>query len=175
MRRPSEINCTGLPISGAISAPWPQVCTCNAPIQLPIAYISKCKINHSFLHYLVFAPHLHAEVVHLLLQIQSALPVDQLVFSPSQSKMAFVPTTSFTGLRVRAAAPRVCHAPVRVAKWRMSEEGKGFGGGEATRDPTPTEIDPNDPKGKQKAIHHAETFADYQARVAREKAEKEAK
>ena len=31
----------------------------------------------------------------------------------------------------------------------MNEGGKGFGGGEATRDPEPTEIDPNDPKGKQ--------------------------
>merc|ERR1719443_2642218 len=39
--------------------------------------------------------------------------------------------------------------------------GKGFGGGEATRDPAPTQIDPNDPKGKQQAIHKAESFADY--------------
>jgi len=46
--------------------------------------------------------------------------------------------------------------------------GKGFGGGEATRDPAPTEIDPNDPKGKQQAIHKAESFADY---LARRKAE----
>jgi hypothetical protein len=44
------------------------------------------------------------------------------------------------------------------------EHGKGFGGGEATRDPAPTYIDPNDPKGKQTAIHHAESFADYLAR-----------
>ena len=29
--------------------------------------------------------------------------------------------------------------------------GKGFGGGEATRDPEPTYVDPNDPKGKQQA------------------------
>jgi hypothetical protein len=29
-------------------------------------------------------------------------------------------------------------------------EGKGFGGGEATRNPDATTIDPNDPKGKQK-------------------------
>ena len=41
----------------------------------------------------------------------------------------------------------------------MGEGGKGFGGGEATRDPTPTQIDPNDPKGKQQAIHKAESFA----------------
>ena len=42
--------------------------------------------------------------------------------------------------------------------------GKGFGGGEATRDPEPTVIDPNDPKGKQQAIHKAESFAEYLAK-----------
>jgi len=42
--------------------------------------------------------------------------------------------------------------------------GKGFGGGEATRDPEPTYVDPSDPKGKQQAIHKAESFADYLAR-----------
>eukprot|EP00966_Prymnesium_polylepis_P040343 936236-Prymnesium_polylepis.1 len=42
--------------------------------------------------------------------------------------------------------------------------GKGFGGGEATRDPMPTAIDPNDPKGKQQAIHKAESFAEYLAK-----------
>ena len=42
--------------------------------------------------------------------------------------------------------------------------GKGFGGGEATRDPTPTVYDPNDPKGKQQAIHKAESFAEYLAK-----------
>ena len=40
----------------------------------------------------------------------------------------------------------------------------GFGGGEATRDPEPTVIDPNDPKAKQQAIHKAESFADYLAK-----------
>ena len=42
--------------------------------------------------------------------------------------------------------------------------GKGFGGGEATRDPGPTYYDPNDPKGKQQAIHKAESFAEYLAK-----------
>ena len=42
--------------------------------------------------------------------------------------------------------------------------GKGFGGGEATRDPAPTLLDPKDPKGKQTAIHKAERFADYLAK-----------
>merc|ERR1712051_586803 len=51
-------------------------------------------------------------------------------------------------------------APAPVA----SHGGKGFGGGEATRDPEPTVYDPNDPKGKQQAIHKAESFADYLAR-----------
>jgi hypothetical protein len=46
----------------------------------------------------------------------------------------------------------------------LAEHGKGFGGGEATRDPAPTVVDPNDPKGKQQAIHHAESFADYLAK-----------
>ena len=38
-----------------------------------------------------------------------------------------------------------------VSKVAMSE-GKGFGGGEATRDPEPTFVDPNDPKGKQRML-----------------------
>jgi len=42
--------------------------------------------------------------------------------------------------------------------------GKGFGGGEATRNPDATVIDPNDPKAKQGAIHKAESFAEYLAR-----------
>ena len=46
----------------------------------------------------------------------------------------------------------------------MGEGGKGFGGGEATRDPAPTSVDPNDPKGKQQAIHKAESFAEYLAK-----------
>ena len=46
----------------------------------------------------------------------------------------------------------------------MMSGGKGFGGGEATRDPEPTAIDPNDPKGKQQAIHKAESFAEYLAK-----------
>ena len=45
-----------------------------------------------------------------------------------------------------------------------SHGGKGFGGGEATRDPEPTVVDPNDPKGKQQAIHAAESFAEYLAK-----------
>jgi hypothetical protein len=60
--------------------------------------------------------------------------------------------------------------PDRFLPPHMSGAGKGFGGGEATRDPTPTYIDPNDPKGKQGAIHKAESFSDYLARRAAEAA-----
>ena len=52
---------------------------------------------------------------------------------------------------------------VSMSKVTMSE-GKGFGGGEATRDPEPTDVDPTDPKGKQQAIHKAESFAEYLAK-----------
>ena len=58
-------------------------------------------------------------------------------------------------------------APAMTSKVMRSRmvvmDGKGFGGGEATRDPEPTHIDPNDPKSKQQAIHKAESFADYLA------------
>merc|ERR1719227_14045 len=58
----------------------------------------------------------------------------------------------------------VMPSKLSMSKVAMSEGGKGFGGGEATRDPEPTEVDPNDPKGKQQAIHKAESFAEYLAR-----------
>ena len=54
--------------------------------------------------------------------------------------------------------------PSKVARSRVVMDGKGFGGGKATRDSAPTTIDPNDPKGKQQAIFKAESFADYLAR-----------
>merc|ERR1719284_17609 len=44
------------------------------------------------------------------------------------------------------------------------EGGRSKFGGEAPRDPEPTVVDPNDPKGKQQAIHKAESFADYLAK-----------
>jgi hypothetical protein len=53
---------------------------------------------------------------------------------------------------------------LRHSKVLMSGSGKGFGGGEATRDPEPTVYDPSDPKGKQQAIHKAESFAEYLAK-----------
>jgi len=37
-----------------------------------------------------------------------------------------------------------------------------------TRDPTPTTIDPNDPKSKQTHIPEGESFAEYMARRAKE-------
>merc|ERR1719213_1419123 len=54
----------------------------------------------------------------------------------------------------------------KVSQSAISMGGKGFGGGEATRDPEPTLVDPNDPKGKQQAIHKAESFAEYLAKRA---------
>jgi len=61
------------------------------------------------------------------------------------------------------AAAASAPAPAPAARVKP-EGGKGFGGGEATRDPAPTVIDPNDPKGKQQAIHKAESFSDYLAK-----------
>ncbi len=60
-------------------------------------------------------------------------------------------------------APAMPASKVSMSKVLMNE-GKGFGGGEATRDPEPTKYDPNDPKGKQQAIHKAESFAEYLAK-----------
>jgi hypothetical protein len=61
------------------------------------------------------------------------------------------------GFMVGAGGPLHCRANVVMG-------GKGFGGGEATRDPAPTMYDPNDPKGKQQAIHKAESFSEYLAK-----------
>lgn len=68
---------------------------------------------------------------------------------------AFAPVSAFTGVSVRPAAQAVSTRPARTARFTMMSgvhegPGKGFGGGEATRDPSPSYIDPNDPKGKQK-------------------------
>ena len=68
----------------------------------------------------------------------------------------------------------VMPSKVTQSKIAMSGGGPGSGdhgdggrskfGGEATRDPEPTAYDPNDPKGKQQAIHKAESFAEYLAK-----------
>lgn len=55
-------------------------------------------------------------------------------------------------------------APPSSGSFAVMHGGKGFGGGEATRDPEPTVYDLNDPKGKQQAIHKAESFAEYLAK-----------
>lgn len=68
------------------------------------------------------------------------------------------------GLSSAFMAPAMPLSKVQMSKVMMGEGGKGFGGGEATRDPEATTIDPNDPKGKQQAIHKAESFADYLAK-----------
>jgi len=63
-----------------------------------------------------------------------------------------------------ASAPAAAAPAPAAAASNVAHGGKGFGGGEATRDPAPTVVDPNDPKGKQQAIHKAESFADYLAK-----------
>jgi hypothetical protein len=71
------------------------------------------------------------------------------------------------GKAAPAPAPAARGAPAPAAKAAApaaTHGGKGFGGGEATRDPAPTYVDPNDPKGKQQAIHKAESFAEYLAK-----------
>jgi len=62
------------------------------------------------------------------------------------------------------AAPPAAYVPPPSPPPPAKHGGKGFGGGEATRDPAPTAYDPNDPKGKQQAIHKAESFAEYLAK-----------
>merc|ERR1719198_384686 len=71
------------------------------------------------------------------------------------------PSASAPAPPAPAAAPAASAAP---AADNVAHGGKGFGGGEATRDPAPTVVDPNDPKGKQQAIHKAESFSDYLAK-----------
>ena len=78
----------------------------------------------------------------------------------------------FLSVAILVSASSAFVAPIAPSKLTMSSvamnvhtgAGKGFGGGEATRDPQATFVDPNDPKGKQQAIHKAESFADYLAR-----------
>ena len=65
-----------------------------------------------------------------------------------------------------AASVSVQGSVVASAPAAVPHGGKGFGGGEATRDPAPTLVDPNDPKGKQQAIHKAESFAEYLSKRA---------
>ena len=73
----------------------------------------------------------------------------------------FLLLAMFLALTTAFMAPAVPASKSRIV---MQHGGKGFGGGEATRDPEPTVYDPNDPKGKQQAIHKAESFAEYLAK-----------
>jgi len=82
----------------------------------------------------------------------------------SQLMFRFLVIAMFIALSAAFMAPVAPRSQLSMSKITMGEGGKGFGGGEATRDPEPTEVDPNDPKGKQQAIHKAESFADYLAK-----------
>merc|ERR1719424_2293908 len=73
-------------------------------------------------------------------------------------------TTVMLALIASASAFMAPVAPRSMLSISMQHGGKGFGGGEATRDPEPTYVDPNDPKGKQQAIHAAESFSEYLAK-----------
>ena len=64
-----------------------------------------------------------------------------------------------------AAAFMAPATPTKLTMSKVSMSGKGFGGGEATRDPEPTEVDPNDPKGKQRTYPRPRTLC--LARLAR--------
>jgi len=86
----------------------------------------------------------------------------------------------FLMIAVLVAMVSAFMAPVMPSKVKMSKVTMGGGpgsgehgdagrskfGGEATRDPEPTAVDPNDPKGKQAAIHKADSFAEYLAKRA---------
>merc|ERR1719387_1208068 len=87
---------------------------------------------------------------------------------PKGKQQAIHKAESFADYLARRKAEGKAGDPsTRSGEPVMNEGGKGFGGGEATRDPEPTVVDPNDPKGKQQAIHKAESFADYLARRKR--------
>ena len=108
--------------------------------------------------------------------LQLAWHIVLIVFSSTSTQCADpLPTSAFGRTMLYRSLLIAClfafssafMAPAMKTKVQMSKismGGKGFGGGEATRDPEPTNIDPNDPKGKQGAIHKAESFSDYLAR-----------
>ena len=80
--------------------------------------------------------------------------------APSSPQKMLLPALALSSAFL---APHAASRALSTSKVAMNG-GKGFGGGEATRDPAPTVIDPNDPKGKQQAIHKAESFAEYLAK-----------
>ena len=92
-----------------------------------------------------------------------SLGYKDLIKPNATSNLSYQPKRSPVPVMPTMVAPRS-----NIPNIVMAEGGKGFGGGEATRDPEPTQVDPNDPKGKQQAIHKAESFADYLERRKRE-------
>ena len=82
-------------------------------------------------------------------------------------------TTSAEGQAVTSGSYGMFSQPMTVAEFsrqisvaptaRASHGGKGVGGGEATRDHAPTYKEPHGSKGKQQAIHKAESSAEYLA------------
>lgn len=71
-----------------------------------------------------------------------------IFFSLLNLVCSFFSTTSF-------------YIPMSKSQMLAKMNGKGFGGGEATRDPLPTPYNKSDPKSKEKAIFKAETYEEY--------------
>ena len=94
------------------------------------------------------------------------LAVGDLHWPKSSATLIMLGITTLLIAHIQLASGFAIAGPVHPPRCKatMSAGGKGFGGGEATRDPEPTVIDPNDPKGKQQAIHKAESFASYLAK-----------
>ena len=70
------------------------------------------------------------------------------------STIRFLIVALLLGVATAFQAPvaGVAQSKLAMSKVTMGEGGKGFGGGEATRDHEPTYVDPNDTKGKQRVL-----------------------
>ena len=80
--------------------------------------------------------------------------------TPAARPLRSLPCSGCLALK-HASLLRVGSSRAAAMMTHASSVGKGFGGGEATRDPAPTAYDANDPKSKQQAVHKAESFAQY--------------
>ena len=105
--------------------------------------------------------------IAMLLAVSSAFQAP--IVSKASMSISMNGGKGFGGGEVRAAHPQSRpNARARTIQTDISHPVHLLLPSQATRDPEPTVIDPNDPKGKQQAIHKAETFAEY---LAKRKAE----
>merc|ERR1711918_181135 len=79
-------------------------------------------------------------------------------FNPSCAPVAHRPWLASSQCQYRAAGISMGNSPVVTDNQGGDREDDPF---VPTRDPEPTVIDPNDPKGKQKAIFEAPSFEEY--------------